>query len=130
MESVIEGDDPVFARKLTEEELKPPSSVGGGKAEDRSSMPLEATVFATGSDDPSNWEHLGTMTGGPVTTGPPLGSGGAGVVQQRKRTSPKRSSSPISAASHRTRDAEWDWLDTRAKIDTDMRLRKLGITNS
>ena len=76
----------MFARKLTEEELRPPSSVGGGKVEDRSSMPLEARVFAIGSDEPSNWEHLGTITGGPVTTGPPLGSGDAGVVQQRKRT--------------------------------------------
>ena len=75
----------MFARKLTEEELRPSSSVGGGKVEDRSSMPLEATVFATGSDEPSNWEHLGTMTGGPVTTGPPLGSGDAEVVQQRQR---------------------------------------------
>ena len=77
----------MFARKLTEEELKPSSSVGGGKVEDTSSMPLEATVFAIGSDEPSNREHLGTMTGGPVTTGPPLGSGDAEVVQQRKRTS-------------------------------------------
>ena len=119
----------MFARRLTEEELRPPSSVGGGKVEDRSSMPLEATVFATGSDEPTK-EHLGTMTGGPVTTGPPLGIGDARVVQQRKRTSPKRSSSRISAASHRTRDTKWDWLDKRTKIDTDMRLRKLGITNS
>ena len=54
----------MFARKLTEEELKPPSSVGGGKVEDSSSMPLEATVFAPGSDEPRR-EHLGTMTGGP-----------------------------------------------------------------
>ena len=119
----------MFARKLTEEEMKPSSSIGGGKVEDRSSMPLEATVFATGSDDPSNWEHLGTMTGGPVTTGPPLGSADAEVVQQRKRTSRRRSSSRISAASHRTRDAEWDWLE-RQRNHTDMRLRKLGITNS
>ena len=93
-------------------------------------MPLEATVFATGSDDPSNWEHLGTMTGGPVTTGPPLGFGDAEVVQQRTRTSPTRSSSRISAASDRPHDAKWDWLDKRTKIATDMRLRKLGITNS
>ena len=118
----------MFARKLTEEELKPPSSIGGGKVEDRSSMPLEATVFAPGSDEPRTKEPLGTMTGGPVTTGPPLGSADAEVVQ--KRTSPRRSSSRISAASHRTRDAKWDWLDKRTKIDTDMRLRKLGITNS
>ena len=76
----------MFARKLTEEELKASSSIGGGKVGETSSMPLEATVFAIGSDEPSNWEHLGTMTGGPVTTGPPLGSAGAGVVQQRKRT--------------------------------------------
>ena len=75
----------MFARKLTEEELKPSSSIGGGKVGETSSMPLEATVFATGSDDPSNWKHLGTMTGGPVTTGPPLGSGDAEVVQQRLR---------------------------------------------
>ena len=120
----------MFARKLAEEEINPSSSMGGGKVESRSSMPLEATVFAFGSDEPSNWEHLGTMTGGPVTTGPPLGFGDAEVVQQRKRTSRTRSSSRISAASHRTRDTEWDWLDRRTKIDTDMRLRKLGITNS
>ena len=120
----------MFARKLTEEELTPSSSMGGGKVEDRSSMPLEATVFAIGSDEPTNKEHLGTMTGGPVTTGPPLGFGDAEVVQQRKRTSRTRSSSRISAASHRTRDAKWDWLDKRTKIDSDMRLRKLGITNS
>ena len=120
----------MFARKLTDEELKPPSSIGGGKVEDRSSMPLEARVFAIGSDEPGNWEHLGTITGGPVTTGPPLGSGDAEVAQQRKRISRTRSSSRISAASHRTRDAKWDWLDKRTKIATDMRLRKLGITNS
>ena len=46
------------------------------------------------------------------------------------RTSPRRSSRSISAASHRTHDAKWDWLDKRTKTDTDMRLRKLGITNS
>ena len=120
----------MFARKLTEEELKPPSSIGGGKVEDRSSMPLDAMVFATGSDEPTNKEPLGTMSGGPVTTGPPLGFGDAGVAQQRTRTSPTRSSSRISAASDRTHDAKWDWLDKRAKIATDMRLRKLGITNS
>ena len=66
----------MFARKLAEEEINPSSSMGGGKVESRSSMPLEATVFAFGSDEPSNWEHLGTMTGGPVTTGPPLGFAG------------------------------------------------------
>jgi hypothetical protein len=75
----------VFARKLTEEELKPSSSVGGGKVEDSSSMPLKAKVFAAGSDEPRNKEHLGTVTGGPVTTGPPLGFGDAEVVQQRLR---------------------------------------------
>jgi hypothetical protein len=74
----------VFARKLTEDELKPSSSVRGGKV-DRSWMPLEATVFAIGSDEPTNKEPLGTMTGGPVTTGPPLGFGDAEVVQQRLR---------------------------------------------
>ena len=119
----------MFARKLTEEELKPSSSIGGGKVEDRSSMPLEATVFATGSDEPTNKEPLGTMSGGPVTTGPPLGVGDAEVAQ-RRRTLPTRSSSRISAASDRTHDAKWDWLDKRTKIATDMRLRKLGITNS
>lgn len=120
--------NPVFSRKMTEEELNPSSSMGGGKVEATSSMPLDGTLFNPGSDGPS--EQLGTMTEGPVTTGPPLGYGDAQVVQQRKRTSPTRSSSRISAASHRPRDPEWDWLEKRTKIDTDMRLRKLGITDS
>ncbi len=74
----------MFARKLTEEELKPPSSIGGGKVEDRSSMPLEATVFTAGGHCSAN-RRLGTMSGGPVTTGPPLGFGDEEVVQQRLR---------------------------------------------
>ncbi len=93
----------MFARKLTEEELKPPSSIGGGKVEDRSSMPLEATVFATGSDEPMNKEHLGTMTGGPVTTGPPLGSGDAEVAQQR--SAPHRHGHPRASAQPATERA-------------------------
>lgn len=38
---------------------------------DESSMPLEATVLGTGGQ-PTDAGPLGTMTEGPVTTGPPL----------------------------------------------------------
>ena len=53
----------MFARKLTEEELNPSSSVRGGKVEASSSMPLEATLYAPGSDEPMTKEHFGTITG-------------------------------------------------------------------
>ena len=37
-------------------------------------MPLEATVFTAGGNCSAN-RRLGTISGGPVTTGPPLGFG-------------------------------------------------------
>ena len=75
----------MFSRKLTQEELTASSSIGGGKVEVSSSTPLEATVFAVGGDEPMNKEPLGTMSGGPVTTGPPLGSGDADVEQRLRK---------------------------------------------
>jgi hypothetical protein len=72
----------MFARKLSEEEMRPPSSAPtGGKLETTSSMPLEATVLGTGGE-PTTAGPLGTMTEGPITTGPPLGFGLATVAKR------------------------------------------------
>jgi len=70
----------MFGRKLSEDELNPPSSAPtGGKMETGSSMPLEATVLSGGEETTAG--ELGSMTGSRITTGPALGFGTAKIEQ-------------------------------------------------
>ena len=116
----------MFARKLTEEELthRPASAAARWKPARRCRSKQRCTPPAATSRRPRNTSARSPGPGDHRPTTRLRGRRGRSAAQAHLTDTVilahQRSQPP-------TCDTEWDWLDRRTKIDTDMRLRKLGI---
>jgi hypothetical protein len=115
-------------------------NIGGKRVEAlaESTMPLDAEIAMLGGQVGEE-RSVGTLTpkrfeGATALEAIALSQAAATPepTPRRQRTgldgeSSHSASAAPTAGNHRLRDDGWGWLDKRAKIDTDLRLKKLGI---
>jgi len=114
-------------------------NIGGKRVEAlaESTMPLDAEIVMLGGQvgeersvgtlTPKRFEGATALEAPSAKQPPPpsprrAGNGPAWMASLRTRLR-----LPPQRGNHRLRDDGWGWLDKRAKIDTDLRLKKLGI---